>query len=306
MSSIAAVVVTYNRKELLETCIERILSQSDGTPDVLVIDNASADGTGDLVDNRFGNEARVKYFNTGNNLGGAGGFSYGINVAVNLGYEYLWIMDDDTFPETTALESLLKASDLLDGKFGFLSSYVKWTDGSACKMNIPKVSPNWRNCIDIQFDNRMLAIESASFVSLFVRSSIVNEVGLPIKEFFIWGDDVEYSKRISSRYTSFFVYDSQVVHAMKSNLSTSIVEEMDEQRIQRYGLLYRNKYFIIRNAPARVRIAYWLDIRNVIKDICKNSNGNKWRKCKLVIKSSIEGLFFNPSIEYVDSPQKRS
>ena len=299
MSSIAAIVVTYNRKDLLMTCIESILSQSAGKPDVIVIDNASTDGTEDLVKMQFGKEDRVKYINTGENLGGAGGFSYGINVAVNLGYEYLWIMDDDTFPENKALESLLKASDLLGGKFGFLSSFVKWTDGSPCEMNVPKVSANWRSCIDMQFDNHMLAIESASFVSFFVKSSTVKEVGLPIKEFFIWGDDVEYSQRISSRYMSFFVYDSQVVHAMKSNRSTSIVEEMDEQRIQRYALLYRNKYFIIRNAPLRVRIAYWMDIRNIIKDICKNSNGNKWKKCKIVIKSSVAGLFFKPAIEYV-------
>ena len=96
MGGIVAVVVTYNRKDLLVTCIGNLLNQTQGNPDILVIDNASTDGTGDMVKEKFGEETRVKYINTGANLGGAGGFSYGINVAVNQGYEYLWIMDDDS------------------------------------------------------------------------------------------------------------------------------------------------------------------------------------------------------------------
>lgn len=299
MSKIAAVVVTYNRKDMLLTCINNILRQSKGEPDVLVIDNASTDGTGDTVKEQFGSEPRVKYINTGANLGGAGGFSYGINVAVNQGYEYLWIMDDDTFPEEAALEALLKADRILEGKYGFLSSYAKWTDGTACEMNLPKVSGNWRYFVDTQFNNRILALESTSFVSFFVKSDVVREVGLPIKEFFIWGDDLEYSQRISTRYDSFFVYDSQVVHAIKSNIPTSIVDETDEQRIQRYRLLYRNKYYIARHSNKRAKMVYWLDIKYVLSDILKRSKTQKWNKCSLVLKSCLAGMFFNPKVEKV-------
>lgn len=299
MSNIAAVVVTYNRKDMLLTCITKILCQSAGDPDILVIDNASTDGTGDMVKEKFGEETRVKYINTGANLGGAGGFSYGINVAVNQGYEYLWIMDDDTFPEEGALEALLKADELLEGEYGFLSSYAKWTDGSACEMNLPKVSGNWRYFVDTQFNNRILALESTSFVSFFVKADVVKEVGLPIKEFFIWGDDLEYSQRISSKYDSFFVYDSQVVHAIKSNIPTSIVDETDEQRIGRYKLLYRNKYYIARHSQKRAKMLYWLEIKYVLSDILKRSKTQKWKKCSLVLKSCMAGLFFNPKIEKV-------
>ena len=299
MSNIAAVVVTYNRKDMLLTCITKILCQGTSDPDILVIDNASTDGTVDMVKEKFGDESRVKYINTGANLGGAGGFSYGINVAVNQGYEYLWIMDDDTFPEEGALDALQKADKLLEGKYGFLSSYAKWTDGSACEMNLPKVSGNWRYFVDTQFNNRILALESTSFVSFFVKADVVREVGLPIKEFFIWGDDLEYSQRISSIYDSFFVYDSQVVHAIKSNIPTSIVDETDEQRIGRYKLLYRNKYYIARHSQKRAKMLYWLEIKYVLSDILKRSKTQKWKKCSLVLKSCMAGLFFNPKIEKV-------
>lgn len=299
MSRIATVVVTYNRKDLLKTCINNVLNQTKGNPDVLVIDNASTDGTADTIKDLFGDNSRVIYMNTGANLGGAGGFSYGINAAVNMGYDYLWIMDDDTFPDATALEELLKASDLLENKYGFLSSYVKWTDGSSCEMNLPKVSSKWRYFVDMQFRHNLLALDSASFVSLFIKADAVKEVGLPIKEFFIWGDDVEYTMRLSSRRDSFFVYDSQVVHAIKQNITTTIIDEEDEQRLKRYSLLYRNKYFIARRTSQRAKMSFWMEVKNVVKDILKKSKENKWKKCSVVLKSALSGLFFRPKIEYV-------
>ena len=299
MSKIAAVVVTYNRKELLSTCIEKVLGQTQGEPDVLIIDNASTDGTDVMVKELAQSNPRIKYMSTGANLGGAGGFSYGINAAVNLGYDYLWIMDDDTFPEENALEELIKASDRLNNDYGFLSSYVKWTDGSSCEMNLPKVSTKWRYFVDMEFEHNMFSLDSASFVSLFVRTEAVNEVGLPIKEFFIWGDDVEYTLRLSARHDSFFVYNSQVVHAIKTNIASSIVDEEDEQRLGRYKLLYRNRYYIARHSSKRAKFEFWMEVKNNIRDILKKSKGNKWKKCSIVLKSCLAGFFFNPKIDKV-------
>ncbi len=302
MSKIATIIVTYNRKELLLKSVDSVLQQTLGLPDVVVIDNASTDGTRMAIEEISSNNARVKYYNTGANLGGAGGFSYGINLAVNLGYEYLWIMDDDTIPENNALEELMKAADLLDNSFGFLSSYVKWTDGSSCIMNIPQISPQWRFFdIEKQFDNKMIMLESSSFVSMFVRADVVREVGLPIKEFFIWADDVEFSLRLSAKYKSFYVLDSQVVHAIKNNTATSIIKENDESRLNRYYYLYRNRYYIARKLSKRAKLAFWIGIADTIRDIIRSSSDNKFKKCCIVIRSSIRGLFFHPKIESVHS-----
>jgi GT2 family glycosyltransferase len=90
---VAAVVVTYNRCLLLLECIEAIAAQTTVGCDILVIDNCSTDNSGESI--KAKNYRRIKYYNTGSNLGGAGGFNYGIRLAVELGYEFLWIMDDD-------------------------------------------------------------------------------------------------------------------------------------------------------------------------------------------------------------------
>lgn len=298
MNETLAIVVTYNRKELLKKCIHHLLNQTIQKLDILIVDNASTDGTGELVQNLYCENERIHYENTGNNLGGAGGFAYGIKWAVMQGYDYLWIMDDDTIPETNALEELINKDHLLQGNYGFLSSYAKWIDGSPCEMNVPELSLKWRNRIDLQFENRMIQINAASFVSLFMKASVIKEVGLPIKEFFIWADDLEYTKRVSRKYPGYFVYDSQVVHEMKSNEATDIFEA-DENRLSRYEYLYRNRYYVAKHESVRSKLFFWMWIKNTLRDIIKSDCSKKMKRCTIVLKSCISGLRFNPAIEYV-------
>ena len=130
---IAAVVVTYNRLDLLMQCVEALRSQTTAC-DILVVNNASTDGTDRWLDEQQDVHSR----NTGSNLGGAGGFNYGMRWAVEAGYEYVWVMDDDTLPEPDALEKLVEADRILKGNYGWLSSKCLWTDGTLCPMN-----PRW-------------------------------------------------------------------------------------------------------------------------------------------------------------------
>lgn len=299
MNKIAAVVVTYNRKELLKKCIQHILEQSVNSLDIVVIDNGSTDGTEKDIHDIYATNEQVIYINTKENLGGAGGFSFGIKWAAKKGYDYLWIMDDDTIPEKNALEELLNADKVLNGEYGFLSSYAKWIDGTVCIMNVPRISNNWRVNIDDEFNYSLMQVESASFVSMFVKTEVVKKIGLPIKEFFIWADDVEYTRRISKQYPCYFVYKSQVVHEMGSNQTTSI-SESDEIRLERYKVLYRNKYYIARHGVKREKILYWLEIKNAIRDIRKSNCSHKAKRCRIVLGSCIKGLFFKPTIEYLE------
>lgn len=124
MKKIAAVVVTYNRKEILLKNIESLLKQTCSSKlDILIIDNASTDGTVDYIYSYI-KLNRLIYKNTGKNLGGAGGFNYGIKEAYSMGYKYIWIMDDDTIPKIDALEKLLDADAYLNHNYGYLASNV--------------------------------------------------------------------------------------------------------------------------------------------------------------------------------------
>ena len=205
---VIAVVVTYNRKELLKEAIEALLNQEYNNCDVLIVDNASTDGTREYIDELL-KDTRVHYENTGANLGGAGGFNYGMKRACQMGCDFVWVMDDDCIVHKDSLTELLNADKQLNGNYGFLSSKVLWKDDSICKMNIPKKTfSTWLK----EFDKPVQEIAMASFVSLFVKTDIIKEMGLPIKEFFIWTDDWEFTRRISRKYKSYFISNSIVTH----------------------------------------------------------------------------------------------
>ena len=293
MNKTAAVVVTYNRIEMLKQCLEHIKKQTVPV-DIIVVDNASTDGTSDLFDE---NTEGLLYFNTGANLGGAGGFNYGMRKACEIGYEFIWVMDDDTLPELTAHEKLLEADEKLSGNYGWLSSLALWKDGTECKMNRQKIKPKAFEFLHfLQYG--IISAEQATFVSLFLKTETVKEYGLPIKEFFIWGDDIEYTRRISviNNQPCFLVGSSVVVHAMVNNNGSRISED-EPERLERYRLAFRNEAFFYRKEG---RLLYYLAkcCKHILLIVFKSKN-YRVKRLKVVVSSIIRGLFFNPGIEYV-------
>ena len=289
MNKTAAVVVTYNRKALLQQCISCLLAQT-APCDILIIDNASTDGTGDLFKH---SQESLTYFNTGSNLGGAGGFNFGMRKAVEMGYEFVWVMDDDTLPNATAHEKLLEGDKKLNGNYGFLSSLVLWTDGTQCRMNIPKIT-KWKR---LRAFNKMQGVQYASFVSLFLKSDTIKQFGLPYKEFFIWSDDWEYTRRISKKCSCFFVPESTVVHACVTNTGADIVSSPAD-RLERFRYLYRNDVVLYRMDGFDGFI--YLSMRvtfHIIKILLKSEN--KFKKIKLILSSLREGVKFRPVAELV-------
>ena len=290
MNNIAAVVVTYNRKQLLETCLEK-LAGSTYPCDILLIDNGSTDGTSELIKEKF---PGVSYFNTGENLGGAGGFRVGMELAVNKGYEYAWIMDDDTFVNPDTLEKLMDADKALEGKWAFLSSYAYWTDGSRCNMNFQRTGIN---SFAEDFESQTSPIIMATFVSFLIKCSVIKEMGLPIKEFFIWCDDLEYSRRVSMKYPGYFVPQSTVEHHMGSNAKVGIESESQE-RLWRYKYLYRNEYYVFSREGFKGKLYVFLRVILHSLRVIKSSD-NKKTKLGVIWNSYREGRRFHPAVEYV-------
>lgn len=293
---IAAIVVTYNRCSILNQCLKALIKQTVKC-DILVVDNHSTDETS-LVVSALQNEG-VLYQDTGKNLGGAGGFNFGMRWAVELDYDYLWMMDDDTIPSPTSLEELLNAGEMLNNNYGFLSSGVLWKDGTDCQMNRPRVKA--RYCKDFQFLQKgIVEIEQATFVSFFCKSKIIKKAGLPIKEFFIWGDDVEFSRRIALQmgYPCYLISSSVVIHAMEQNLGSDLSVDMPD-RILRYEYAYRNENYIYRREGIK-RYFYWLTgCGMMFIKIILHSN-HKITRCAVMIRGIFKGFFFRPQIEYCD------
>ena len=294
MLSVAAVVVTYNRKELLKQCVEHILAQQGAACDILVIDNASTDGTEEMLRGTF-SDGSLQYYNTGANLGGAGGFSCGIRRAAEKGYDRIWVMDDDCMPENDALAALLRAERELKGEYGFLSSRVLWKDGNLCTMNLQRETLT-RNLKG--FGRRLQPVKMASFVSLFLKRETVMELGLPIKEFFIWTDDWEYTRRISRKYPCYAVADSTVTHLSASNIGANIATERAE-RLDRFDCLYRNDVYLYRREGIRGFAYEAVRLSGHCLRVLLKAKDHKRERLRKIIGGTRKGLSFHPPIERV-------
>jgi GT2 family glycosyltransferase len=206
-TSVCAVVVTHNRRDLLSTCLNRLEAQTRRPDGILVVDNASTDGTADLLARRAGIEVERLEVNGG----GAGGFARGLRVAHEAGYEWIWLLDDDTFAEPTCLEALLDGVRRAPAAPSVVSSVARWRDGRLHPMNGPWLR-NGRAEFARAARARLASMRAATFVSTMVRRDAVDRHGLPPGHYFIWLDDIEYTARILRHEPGYVVPDSTALH----------------------------------------------------------------------------------------------
>ncbi|WP_051211876.1 glycosyltransferase family 2 protein [Butyrivibrio fibrisolvens] len=243
MPVIDAIIVTYNRKDLLVACIDAVLKQTFLVDKVVVVDNCSTDGTIELLESKgYLNDSRFIIRHLYTNTGGAGGFNEGMRIAHSLSPDWVWIMDDDVIPAPNCLEELLIAKNSIKEDVSFLASAIRNAEGKA--MNVPKLDRrqftryiDWYQYLDAGIVN----VAKATFVSLLINDKAIEKCGLPWAPFFIWGDDSEYTQRIIRDYgPAFMVGRSKATHLRGSAEELSIVKETNENRIPLYYYLYRN------------------------------------------------------------------
>lgn len=191
---VAAIVVTYNRKELLAECQSAICAQEFKPVCVYVIDNASTDGTDEWIkENGYDGEKsgiQFRYVRLSENIGGAGGFYTGLKMAHEAEdkFDAFWLMDDDGVPDKAQLKNLLAYSN----KYDCLAPMViAKEDATRCAFYECTVEDFKKKAIDGVAVN-----EGAPFNGLLYTRKLVDAIGYPIKDMFIWGDEVNYTLRI--------------------------------------------------------------------------------------------------------------
>jgi rhamnopyranosyl-N-acetylglucosaminyl-diphospho-decaprenol beta-1,3/1,4-galactofuranosyltransferase len=302
---VVAVVLTYNRLSLLKKCVESIQNQSYSPDLLIIVDNASTDGTAEwLKDQSFTSHTLTK------NVGASGGFSECLKISYEHGADWIWLMDDDTITQNDTLELLMNQLNALapyQQEVGFLCSDVRWIDGSPHAMNTTwlledkQILSNLplRQHTDIPF------IQFSTFVSILFSVKAMEKVGLPIKEYFIWNDDIEFTRRIiANGFAGIAVKESIAVHETPTNHFASIFTDT-EYPSWKYSYGLRNEMFTKKiQQGASVFWMTWiyrmfvLPIRIILK-----RKDHRWAYIKVVWTTSIQALFFNPKIEYL-SPAK--
>jgi rhamnopyranosyl-N-acetylglucosaminyl-diphospho-decaprenol beta-1,3/1,4-galactofuranosyltransferase len=294
MKNIAAVIVTYNRKELLIEALSALVNQTIKLKKIYLIDNNSNDGTYELLHEKgYLANSTINYIKLDKNLGGSGGFYHGIDAANKSDYDWVWILDDDTIPEKDAAEKILEAEEALTIKKvnpSILCSKVNWIDNSLHPMNLPTIDKRDWELLSTGIEFGLMPIRSTSFVSVFIKGDVIREYGLPIKEYFIWNDDVEYTARILKDNPGFFVNNSVVLH--KTKLKYTPLEEAGE----RFFYEVRNKIWMITSTNSWTRYEKLRFVLIILRNIVVYLKFNKFsfKSFKSVIKGAFAGLFKSP------------
>ncbi len=201
---LVAVVVTYNRLEQLRVTLTRLLLVADDLQAVVVVDNASDDGTADWLATLH--DPRLCVHRAASNGGGAAGFEAGMRLAVAR-YDPDWIvvMDDDARPEPEALAAF---HALPEDKWDAVAAAVYFPNGEICEMNCPSRNPFWDWRVFLRtarggrggfhippeaYEGPGMAVDVSSFVGLFVSRRAIQRVGYPDGRLFIYGDDGLYT-----------------------------------------------------------------------------------------------------------------
>ncbi|MGO2139622.1 MAG: glycosyltransferase family 2 protein [Leucobacter sp.] len=295
MAGVAAVIVTFNRLDKLKKVIAAVESQSLAPSHLVIVDNASTDGTGEFLA-QLTSTLPLEIVSLDTNTGGAGGFSAGMRRGYELGADFVWIMDDDGYPEAAALEKLVSGLDDAVGELGpkvpFACSVVVFTDGNICEMNNPVPTWDWGRLL--VKGQQSVMVSQCSFVSVLVPRWVLEEHGLPYKEYFIWFDDAEYTIRISRDTPGIQVLDSVTVHDMGENRGVNW-GMVDEKNAWKFGYGARNQasyQWHHRSKPHFLMFAAQvvLGMRRggVDKKLRRQMLGKLW-----------EGIRFNPQVDRV-------
>ena len=200
---VIAIIVTFNRKNYLLRTINSLYQQTYKVDEIICVDNCSTDGTQKyLLDNDIIGRKNFHYYNTGANLGGAGGFKYGIDCLKDFEYEHVWLMDDDVELESNCLEILISSDH---SSKGIVQPTRYYEDGEFFSYDYKYF--NFKNPLrefklgrvtseDIE-NNESIKIAAVPFEGPLIASDVINAIGNVNDEYFIIADDTDYSIRAS-------------------------------------------------------------------------------------------------------------
>jgi len=201
VETVAVVVVTYNRADLLARMLDGLAAQTRRPDAVYIVDNASSDHTREVLERWHGGDLPLRVTHSTDNLGGAGGFHLGLRQAYGDGNDWIWLMDDDVVPAPDCLAVLLAQDEAC------LMAVREDTSGrlvekAATRFDLdnPLSLRPKTGMVETDYGTRAamperVELEIVAFEGFLVRRDVVSRIGLPDPAYFIFYDDVDYAIR---------------------------------------------------------------------------------------------------------------
>ena len=246
MMKYGVVIVTFNRKQLLRETIEAMLNQSLPPHKIIIVDNNSSDGTQEqLKKDELYNNSVIKPIYLDRNVGGAGGFKTAIEEMLKEDVDWISISDDDAIFDKYYFENM--KNGLIDGEKAYCGS-VYYPDNTIQLSHRRRYKYKFSNLFDKyvkeeEYKKEKFDVDLATFVGLFVSREVIQKIGLPKEDYFIWLDDFEYCMRITkeTQQQIHCITDAKIIHKVDRFLN----KEYELSWKEYYGC--RNKFDIIEN-----------------------------------------------------------
>ncbi|PWL07559.1 galactofuranosyl transferase GlfT1 [Methanosphaera cuniculi] len=320
-NTVCSVVVTYNRKNLLVKCIDALINQELKPDAIYIVDNNSTDQTqqtlyehkyiDEMINENSSNIQQteknyeniiIRYIHLPENVGGAGGFYEGVKQAHEDQYDWVWIMDDDAYPTLTCLKNLQPYYNLPD--ISALASLKVDMDDNILYhhrgyFNFEKGLPIQEHITDEDLKEDVIDVDMVSFVGLLLKSTAIDKIGYPKREFFIHTDDLEYCIRLRQVGKIKLIKNSIIKHAEGSVKGTYTKKVLNIKAKRRpYDKLWIN-YYMQRNLIWLGR-KYTKNKTSLYTTILKNYlltvmgiivfDDHKYKRLKFFTNAYIDGL----------------
>lgn len=249
---IAVICVTFNRKELLKKLLSEYENQSECISEIIIINNNSNDGTKEYLNEKYSQNTKFNIINLAENLGGSGGFYTGIVEALKKDFDWIYLADDDAFPEKKMFENFLEKVKKIN-KNDFSSICTSVINNGKIDLGHRKIykkeflNIKKSNVSNLNYREEYFYLNAFSFVGVFINAKKINSQILPEKNYFIWFDDTEYSLQLSKLGKIICIPELRVNHDIVESEIGTVSWKMYygiRNKLLTYKKHYGNFYFL--------------------------------------------------------------
>lgn len=288
------VTVTFNSSNYLERLLKSLRNSTINLYKIIIVDNKSKLEHLKKIDELVNDENNIEVLHLESNLGGAGGFQKGVQHVVDNYPEcdWVWLMDDDAFPKEDCLEQLLSYKNL--GNLGCLAPVIYGVEWEKYQLYHHKEVTKYLNdgiAVCDLFDElpEYTKFDTDAFVGPLIRKKVIDSIGVPDGSLFIYGDDREYTYRLTRKYNMYLIKNAVIFHRDTKE---------DDISIWKMYYKYRNKILFIKKYSSRgwdkvcgELLVFYEMFKELVKIFVRNKYvGKKKKYVKYLFMSVKDGI----------------
>lgn len=299
---VAAAITTFNRLESLKHCLDEVRAQSRPVDEIIVVDDASVDGTGEWLAEQSG----LVVIRVPENRGCSNSFYTAMHTAYERGHDWVFVMDDDVYAKPNAVERLLETAQILRGqgvRIGGLQTFdAKWDTGGAT--SVPFSFPStMRQAWKYLYNSREmhaemgrgepLEIDVYTFCGALISREALASAGFPDRDFFYWCDDSDLACRQRAAGCRHYLVPKAVVLHKGGGLTQQYGRP---RKIDwRYYYMHRNRWrFISQHGHLLgqpMKLACQVSImKRVLMNVAGAAKHGNLRGSRLVLQGLVDGM----------------